>query len=220
MPSSYYKIEPCNASVTLADFSEKLHRSGLLDDFSFGLITNPVYIFRDDFLDHIVADGLSSLYHFDIAMEGIMSPTMSVDDIKRVVLKFVSTLVGASHLSVIDPYFYAKSSKISTPAIFSDLISEISTTLEKITFVTNGRRNETKVDIHAAVSLLNNRTKISDYVTDEFHDRFWIDPARNIGLVMGTSLNGLGNKIALVDKLAPDDVNEIVRLAKEQGIDV
>jgi hypothetical protein len=42
-----------------------------------------------------------------------------------------------------------------------------------------------------------------------FHDRFWIaDDLR--GIFVGTSLNGLGKKYALVDNIRDSDTNSIV----------
>jgi hypothetical protein len=97
------------------------------------------------------------------------------------------------------------------------LLSGISGALEEIVFITNGRTTATKADIHTVVNTLNTSVQIRDFSTDEFHDRYWIDPDKNIGIVMGNSLNGLGNKIALIDKLNSDDVAEIVKLAKAIG---
>lgn len=46
--------------------------------------------------------------------------------------------------------------------------------------------------------------------TDVFHDRFWICPENKNGFVLGTSLNGLGNKIALIDYISKEDVDSIL----------
>lgn len=150
-------------------------------------------------------------------MEDVTSPSMHINDIEKVIAKFLSKLNGAKRIIVIDQYFYSKSKTIDVSAVFRNLLSGISGSLDEIVFVTNGKKTEAKTDIHSAVNTLNAGTKIQDFITDEFHDRYWIDPDNNIGVVMGTSLNGLGNKIALVDKLRPDDVAEIVSLAKGLG---
>jgi hypothetical protein len=139
---------------------------------------------------------------------------MSVNDIEKVVEKFILSLCGVKRLVIIDPYFYSKSNTIDTSTVFRNLVSGISSKLEEVIFITNGKKNEMKADIHAAINSISAVVQIKDFVTDEFHDRFWIDPDNGVGVVMGTSLNGLGNKIALVDKLRPEDVNEVVRLAR------
>jgi len=215
-----YSIKPRNNSVSFSDFSEKLHQSGLMDDFEFHQIPLPVYSFRQQFLEHIAEHGLSSLYNFTIVMEDVTSPSMSINDIENVIGKFLASLNGAKRLVVIDPYFYSKSSTIDVAIVFKNLLSGISGALEEVMFVTNGKKADAKADIHAVISALDTSIQIRDFTTDEFHDRYWIDPDNNTGIVMGTSLNGLGKKIALVDKLSEDDVVEIVRLARENGIPV
>ena len=45
--------------------------------------------------------------------------------------------------------------------------------------------------------------------TDDFHDRFWIS-GRKKGFYTGTSFNGIGNKISLINLLSENDVAEIV----------
>jgi hypothetical protein len=53
-------------------------------------------------------------------------------------------------------------------------------------------------------------------VSEKFHDRFWLaDGAR--GLVVGTSLNGLGKRYALVDFMQPSDVRDVVQALKTEG---
>lgn len=217
MTSEIYTINPRNNSVSFSEFSERLHESGLLNYFEFHQIPLPVYSFRQEFLDHIAKHGLSSLYDFTISMEDITSPSMKINEIEQVIAKFLVNLNGAKKLVVIDPYLYSKSSTIDVPAVFKNLLSGIAGALEEIVFITNGRKTDTQADIHTAVTALNATMRIKDFATDEFHDRYWIDPDNNVGIVMGTSLNGLGNKIALVDKLKPDDVAEIARLAKGLG---
>lgn len=39
-------------------------------------------------------------------------------------------------------------------------------------------------------------------------------------LYMGSSLNGLGNKLCLIDSIATKDVAEIVKIAKEVGVPI
>ena len=210
MSSDYYKITLKSDSDTFVSFTEDLHKSGLLEKYGFFQLGSPVHEFREDFMDYIARNGFSSLYNFTICMEDITSPSTSVNDIEKVVEKFILSLNGVKRLVIIDPYFYSKSNTIDTPTVFHKLVSGISSKLEEVTFITNGKKNEMKADIHAAIHSISAIVKIKDFVTDEFHDRFWIDPDNGVGVVMGTSLSGLGNKIALVDKLRGEDVNEVV----------
>lgn len=153
-------------------------------------------------------------------MEDITSPSLNINDIEKMVAQFVSQLDGATRIMIIDPYLYAASDKIDVASLFRNLLGEASSALEEIIFVTNGKNANAKVDIHAAVTALVPGCKIIDVQSDQIHDRFWIDPDAGKGLVMGTSLNGLGRKIALVDKLKTADVAEIVTLARAVGAPV
>ncbi len=215
--SLIYTVKPKDDSVFLEDFPKRLHQSGLLNDFEFYQISLPAYSFREEFLDHIAKKGLSSLFYFTVIMEDITSPSMTINDIEKVIAKFLTNLNGAKKLVVIDPYFYSKSKTSDISILFKNLLAGISSDLQEIVFISNGRSTDTKTDIHSAVSSIDSKISIKDFSTDEFHDRYWIDPDNNVGIVMGTSLNGLGKKIALIDKLSSEDVEEIVKLAKAIG---
>jgi len=53
--------------------------------------------------------------------------------------------------------------------------------------------------------------------TDEFHDRFWITDQQS-GLLIGTSLNGIGKRYAIVDNLKEPDVLEIIGELKSNDL--
>lgn len=216
MEGMYIKIVPQNGN-NYQDFFDKMHEIGIFEKFQMYDIAVPVYEFRDEFLNHIAEHGLSSLYNFEIVMEDITSPSMSVDEIKDVFLKFIEKLNGVKNLVIIDPYFYASSNNNAT-GIFSEALTLISEKIENIFFVTNGRNHDNKSSIHASVREVKNSISIQDITTDKFHDRFWINTESKKGIVMGTSLNGLGKKIALIDSLQEDDVEEICNLAKQEGV--
>lgn len=208
------KVTPKSDEVTYTDFIEKLHEIDIFANFKISHIPQPVYSFRREFLEHIAEHGLSSLFKFTIAMEDITSPSMPINEIETVVSKFVAKLQGAKRLLIIDPYFFSKSTKTDVGALFSRLLGQMSSDLEEICFITNGRKNDAKNDILAA---LDQKIKVHNVTTDEFHDRYWVDPDNNKGILMGTSLNGLGNKISLIDYLSAEDVVEIAKLAKTEG---
>ena len=216
MQGVYIKIVPKTGN-TYQEFIEKMHEIGIFEKFKIYQLTAPVYEFREEFLNHISEHGLSSLYNFSISMEDITTPSMSVDEIKEVFFKFVEKLDGAKNIIIIDPYFYASSNN-SAISIFREALSLISGKLEAIHFVTNGRNNDRKSLIHNVVRSIKNSISINDIVTDKFHDRFWINPEDRKGVVVGTSLNGIGRKIALIDALNENDVEEICKLAIEEGV--
>ena len=208
------EITPKDDQPTCADFVEKMHEIGIFEKFQISQITLPVHFFRQEFLEHIAEHGFSSLFKFDIVMEDITSPSMSINEIENVIAKFIGKLQGAKKLVIIDPYFFAESANSDVVGLFSRLLRPISGSLEEICFITNGRNNEAKNGIHSVVG---QTIKVYDVNTDKFHDRFWIDPDNNKGIVIGTSLNGIRKKIALIDRLSEADVAEIAKLARSVG---
>lgn len=170
---------------------------------------------RDVLRDEITKNGISSLFHYDITCDAVMHPGIHVDDIEKLILGFLSTLQGVKNLFVIDPYFYTSEPPVL--ALFEKMMKEVAATLESVTFFTAKSRSKAKSDptaMHAVLKKVIPAIKIKDVKTDDFHDRFWIDPDRKKGLVMGTSLNGVTNKIALIDHLRDADAAQLVTLAQ------
>lgn len=218
MAYDFLKVELKDPNGTFEEFHELLYKSGILDNYNVFQVPFPVYEFADEFLDHVSNNGFESLFNYTISMEDITSPSMTINKVEEIVCKFVMRLDASERLLIIDPYFYAPSNATNTVDIFSRLLSSVSNNLNEITIVTNGRKIDTKAAMHTAIKSIRQNITINDFSTDEFHDRFWLDPDRSIGIVMGTSLNGLGNKISLVDKLSDQDVTEIVKLAKSLNL--
>jgi hypothetical protein len=129
----------------------------------------------------------------------------------EVTLGFIRKLKGAKNLLIIDPYFY--STDPGCVDLFGRMIAEIADKLESVTFITNGRADNKKAAMHEVLKKVTPTIRIGDVITDRFHDRFWIDAENKNGIVMGTSLNGIGKKIALIDQLSSSDVGEIAGLA-------
>jgi hypothetical protein len=215
MTKTIIEITPKSDEVTYVDLIDKMHEMEIFEKFNIFQITMPAYSFRHEFLEHIAEYGLSSLFNFNIVMEDITSPSMSINDIEKVAIKFIEKLQGAKKkLVIIDPYFFSKSTNTDVAQLFSRLLSQISSDLEEICFITNGRKNEARSGI---LSVIDQKIKVHHVTTDVFHDRYWIDPDNNKGIIMGTSLNGLGNKISLIDRIREEDVAEIAKLAKQEG---
>ena len=195
--------------ATYVEFVEALHKKGFFDRFEVAQIPLPVHYFRNEIVEHILEHGLASLFKFSIVMEDITTPGMEVDDLERVIEKFVQSLAGARRLIIVDPYLYGS---IKDPAAvsnrFAKMIGWLGDELEEITTFTNGQSHG-KHHLQLAVTTARATVRFDDRVQNDLHDRFWIDPDAKRGIVFGTSLNGLGLKLALVDRLSDDDV-EIV----------
>ena len=130
----------------------------------------------------------------------------------QLILGFVKKLDGVKNLMIIDPYFY--SSEATALALFEHMIGELSSNLKSVTFFTKTRTQIDRSAMHAVLLRLVPTITIKNVETEEFHDRFWIDSDAHKGLVMGTSLNGVTKKIALIDHLDREDVMQIAALAR------
>ena len=75
-----------------------------------------------------------------------------------------------------------------------------------------------KDKIMSTIESLNKNIKIYNLVTDIIHDRFWINLDNNSGIIVGTSLNGIGKSLLLIDKIySEDDVKNIIKEIKKIG---
>jgi hypothetical protein len=139
------------------------------------------------------------------------TPGIHVDDIEKLLLGFVRKLRGVKSLLIIDPYLYAEGAQ--SVALFNRMLTSISDSLEEVAILTNGREVANKAAMHDALNALAPSVKIVDRNTDEFHDRCWIDRDRGVGFYMGTSLNGVGKKMCLVDHMRDSDARSVCSLA-------
>jgi hypothetical protein len=211
MISNIIYVKSLNDSVDIGDFFKELNTcQNIARNFMCARL-GEIWI-RDILRNYISKNGLSSLFHFSLTCDAILHDGIHVDEIEELILGFVRELNGAKYLLIIDPYFY--STDPACVALFGKMMMEISRNLERVTFITNGRADTRKAAMHDALRTICPTIEIKDVITDQFHDRFWVDPDNKKGIVMGTSLNGIGKKIALIDHLSRSDVVEIAGLAQ------
>jgi len=199
-------------------FVNKLNDIGVISDYSVTEISAPQYAFRDYFIDHIVEHGFSSLLNYTVTMEDVTTPSMSINDIEEVFKKYVTKLAPSKKLLIIDPYFYSGNSDSNTHELFVRLISPIIEGLEEIHIVSSNSNGQMKSLMHTEINNKNSDISIFDIQTNKFHDRFWINIDEKKGIVVGTSLNGIGNKISIVDSINKTDVEDLIELAKSEGL--
>ncbi|RQR27537.1 hypothetical protein [Burkholderia sp. Bp9142] len=209
MDSGIVYVKSYKEGSDVVDFVKEVYRH---PEFSHFLVARFDAInARNYFREYIVENGIFSLFNFSLTCDAVMHGGIHVDEIADIVLEFVKKLNGVKDLFIIDPYFY--SDDPDCVALFGKMMSALSEQLSSVTFFTNGSKASKRSPMHSVLKVVAPKVSIKDVVTDEFHDRFWIDAANNVGIVMGTSLNGIGKKIALIDHLSKFDASEIVKLA-------
>ena len=195
-------------------FIEKINTTNIFDLFDVFQITSPAFHFRREFAEYVLDKGYSALFSGTALIEDVTTPSMPFNEVEDIAKAFVKKLEGAKRLLIIDPYFFAKSSSVDVSKVFKNLISPLSNDLEEICFIDNKIKRDAYNDMR---SVLDPKIKILEKTSDEFHDRFWIDPDNSKGIFMGTSLNGLGKKFCLIDTIKQDDAAEIIAFAKGVG---
>jgi len=210
MDSNIIYVKCLNKNLGIGDFFKEVYQHPKISR-DFACVKMDETAIKDILRNYISKNGISSLFNFTLTCDAVVHPGIHVDEIEAVISGFVRSLNGVKHLLIIDPFLYSDDPDCVN--LFGKLISEISEKLERVTFFTNGKSIAKNTMMHDVLRKTIPAIQIQDVITDKFHDRFWIDPDRRKGVVMGTSLNGIKKKIALIDHLSNFDVKVIADLA-------
>lgn len=168
--------------------------------------------------EEFIKNGLSSLFRHHITCDSILHRGITVDKVEAVILGFIRTLKGVKNLMIIDAFFYSNEEDVLK--LFKKMMFELSDSLQSITFFTQEPKphqaeKRSPDAMHNILKIINPDIEIKNIITDEIHDRFWLDADNNKGIVMGTSLNGVKNKLTLIDYLQTSDAKIIINIANE-----
>lgn len=111
-------------------------------------------------------------------------------------------------LIITDPYLFKESKNKKEDDEYCNILAKIimKAKAKSIRVITNYRNYNN--DIHKKIE--NKLTQdIKIIWNDDFHDRFWISD-RKKGFYTGTSINGLGKRITLINLLSKDEVKIII----------
>ena len=110
-------------------------------------------------------------------------------------------------LIITDPYLFKESKNKKEDDEYCNILAKIMKAKAKSIRVITNYRNYNN-DIHKKIE--NKLTQdIKIIWNDDFHDRFWIAD-RKKGFYTGTSINGLGKRITLINLLSKDEVKIII----------
>lgn len=172
---------------------------------------NSLYSFQDEIIEHILERGVMSFFTAGLLLEDTIARGTAPTAIESVIQKFLNKISIDQELIIVDPYFFATTPNINYPSFFCDIVKPYLPVIDDIIFVTNSTvSNTVKNGILSGLHSLKPGLNIIHKTSHNYHDRYWISGNREKGIVMGTSLNGLGNKFALVDRLNVSDVRSIV----------
>lgn len=211
MKSEILLVKSVKENLTISDFFKQVsEQTTINNDFIIARL-NDISI-KDKIKEIITEQGISSLFNFHMTCDAVLHAGITVDEIEEVILGFVKKLNGVKNLLITDQFLY--SDDTACIILFEKIINEISKNIESVTFLINKKKVHLNTGMHDILRKISPNIKITEIITDEFHDRFWIDVDNSKGIVMGTSLNGIGKKIALIDHLKSGDVREIIKLVE------
>lgn len=141
-------------------------------------------------------------------------PKVSLSDRHLLIQILIDKLIKLSpsqNLTIIDPYLFATTKyKLDYIKILEDIFNQITHLVSSVNFITGKRYDNVLYDeVRASILEINPRISIKHKTTEDFHDRIWIVDFVK-GLYVGTSLNGIGNKYAVIDNMSEEDIKVIV----------
>lgn len=125
----------------------------------------------------------------------------------------LALLGPAKDLTIVDPFLFSETMKAHQIPQYSQqlaaLIGPILTSNASITCVVDKLNKDVLRATEAQLALSRPDVSISAKQTNHFHDRFWIAD-RSKGVVVGTSLTGIGKRVCFIDALSATDVGSVV----------
>ncbi len=172
-------------------------------------VSDKVLSFKEDIVKYLLEHGFHSLIEVESINEELITQTTPQNKVVAIFQAYLDKVNIDSELIIVDPYFYAGSANLNYLNILSSVLSRYINKIDTIIIITKNEINN-KSQVDNTLLNLKSTLNIIHNITNDFHDRFWISNSRQNGVVLGTSFNGLGNRIALIDRLNISDVRLIV----------
>jgi hypothetical protein len=165
--------------------------------------------------EFILKYGTTKMLSMQPLNEQVLPDNTSRDIISDILKTYLRSFIGCSSILIIDPYLYSSNSDSDYISFFINLFQDLLVSCLTLKIATSPDQNcQLEQSIHNAIKVINPNIRIYTKHTRVFHDRFWIfDDTK--GLLIGTSLNGIGRRYSLIDYLKDDDVKEIVHRYSE-----
>ena len=181
-------------------------------DYDVGLVQSVVHSFKDEFIDYIVEHGLTSLIESQLLLEYVVPKGATPNQIILIFHKYLDKTGVDNELIILDPFFYATPKDPNYTTTVDSLLDKYLHTIDDLYIITSSHSVNPTIKSKIETDIKNKKPTINIHhkQTNDYHDRYWISNGREKGVVIGTSLNGLGNKVALIDRLNTTDVRTII----------
>lgn len=138
-----------------------------------------------------------------------LSPKAPLATARQLVADRLARPAPAEELVIVDPYLFPSAPRLGVVKygeFLAELISPLLASRATVKCVVNSRSSSVVEEAARAHLLkLNSEAVMVVHQTEDFHDRFWLAD-RTRGVVVGASLNGLGDRIFFLDDLARSDL--------------
>jgi hypothetical protein len=167
-----------------------------------GLSLNPYYgLTSEDAINYYAKENIQTL------LEDVMWKNLKQSEKIDILSKYLKEIEAENgDLIIIDPYLFPEKFDDSYTDFIAGVLNSVK--LSTIQFITVERNHNES--LYNNVKDNCNCKNIKICFTDDYHDRLWI-ANKNKGFIMGTSLNGIGKKISLIDFIREEDLRDIVK---------
>ncbi len=146
--------------------------------------------------------------------EAVLPENMNRDDILNIYTYYLRVINSEnSELIIIDPYIFSEGGNYNSEYI--SLLKDILHNAKAKHYIIITKSISTDNVYKNSIETEFNNIEI--YQTNLFHDRMWISN-RNKGFSVGTSLNGIGKKVALINSMDSNDVKDIINIILEANL--
>jgi hypothetical protein len=158
--------------------------------------------------------GVGNFLNLQPLLESVIPAGYTQPSIIAVLHKYLDKLAIDSELIIIDPFLFANTRITNYADFVTDVFRPYLPAVRSVIFITTdiqAKINATiKADIENKFRAVKPTLITRHSLTGDIHDRYIFSHSREKGVVLGTSLNGFGNKLALIDRLNTSDVLEII----------
>lgn len=129
--------------------------------------------------------------------------------------------IGTKSLIIVDPYIFSGLSENAKKITdeFKEAIRAKGKDLKHVHFVYDSEASNTTNAIRNSIKkmLKDESIQITESQSNVLHDRIWIAD-RNRAVVVGTSLNGIGGRVAFILQLPNEDLNALLKYLDENNL--
>ncbi len=121
-------------------------------------------------------------------------------------------------LIIIDPHLFPTNPAATYLALLTRVIGSVVAAVNTVHIITKSNYNQNLfATLRSSLRSQSSNTVVKITISDDFHDRFWICDKTH-GIIVGTSLNGLGIRYSVIQKLDDLDTQDIVNSLRTEGL--